>query len=338
LLGLPWGKLEPVRGKSGTFHELWRLQWQPEFAVILIELNLWGNTVLEAATNYCRRRAEEATELPELTRLAQQALLADLPEAIQALIGHLQALAAVTSDMGHLMRALPSLAEILRYGNVRQTDTGSVAHVVDGLVARICAGLPLACQSLNDEAAQAMAQQIGLVDQALSLLQNEAHQAEWFETLQKLAGQLQLHGLLSGRCCRLLFERGVWPLPEIERRLSLACSPGGGPAYTAAWLEGFLSGSGLLLLHHEALWQILDGWLVGLPAETFSQLLPLLRRTFATFPRPERRQMGEKVTRGAGSGRTRAAVQGIDSERARVVLPLAAQLLGLSLTREEDQS
>jgi hypothetical protein len=337
LLGLPWGKPEPVRGKSGTFHEIWRLQWQPEFAVIMVELNLWGNTVLEAATNYSRNQTQEATELPTLTRLVQQVLLADLPEAVQALIARLQALAAVTSDMSHLMRALPPLADVLRYGNVRQTDTQSVARLVDGLVVRICAGLPLACQSLNDEAAQEMVRQIGAVDQALALLQNEEHQARWFETLQKLAGQPQLHGLLGGRCCRLLFERGVWPLPEVERQLGLACSPAGGPAYSAAWLAGFLSGSGLLLLHHEALWQILDAWLVGLPAETFNQLLPLLRRTFATFPRPERRQMGEKVAQGAPLARTRLAAHEIDAERARHILPLAAQLLGLNFSQEGEQ-
>jgi hypothetical protein len=329
LMGLPWGKLEPVRGKSGTFHELWRLLWQPEFAIILIELNLWGNTVLEAATRYSQHQANEASELPRLTGLAQQVLLADLPEAVQTLIIRLQAVAAVTSDMGHLMAALPPLAEILRYGNVRQTDSQAVAQVVAGLVTRICVGLPLACQSLNDDAAYGMAQQIGATDQAIVLLQHQEHQALWFETLQKLVDQPQLHGLLDGRGCRLLFERGVWPLPEIERRLGLACSAANGPAYTAAWLEGFLSGSGLLLLHHEALWQILDEWLTRLPAETFTQLLPLLRRTFATFPKPERRQMGEKVARGqaqAGSGRKG---QAIDIERARLVLPLVSQLLGL---------
>src|SRR5262249_3391717 len=147
----------------------------------------------------------------------------------------------------------------------------------------------------------------------------------------KLAGQAQLHGLLAGRCCRLLFERGVWALPQIEQRLGLACSPANGPAYTAAWLEGFLSGSGLLLLHHEALWQILDDWLVSLATETFTQLLPLLRRTFATFPRPERRQMGEKVSRNKSLARTHSRGPEIDAARARLVLPLAAQLLGLSL-------
>jgi hypothetical protein len=174
-----------------------------------------------------------------------------------------------------------------------------------------------------------MAQQIGTVDQAIALLQHQEHQALWYETLQKLSRQPQLHGLLAGRSCRLLFERGVWPLPEIERRLGLACSTANGPAYTAAWLEGFLSGSGLLLLHHEALWQILDAWLTRLPAETFTQLLPLLRRTFATFPRPERRQMGEKVAREqtrTGRGHTG---QTLEVERARLVLPLVSQLLGL---------
>ena len=45
----------------------------------------------------------------------------------------------------------------------------------------------------------------------------------------------------------------------------------------AAWIEGFLKGSGELLAHDEALFGILDGWLSGLPAETFPQLLPLLR-------------------------------------------------------------
>jgi hypothetical protein len=247
-------------------------------------------------------------------------------------------LAAVTSDMGHLMRALPPLADVLRYGNVRQTDTQSVARLVDGLVVRICAGLPIACQSLNDEAAEEMVRQASMVDQALALLQNEEHQARWFETLQKLAGQSQLHGLLGGRCCRLLFERGVWSLPEVERRLGLACSPASGPTYSAAWLEGFLFGSGLLLLHHEALWQILDSWLAGLSTETFNQLLPLLRRTFATFPRPERRQMGEKVAQGERLARTRLATSEIDLERAKHILPLAAQLLGLNFSKEGEQS
>ena len=64
--------------------------------------------------------------------------------------------------------------------------------------------------------------------------------------------------------------------------------------------------------------------------------LPLLRRAFSGFSGPERRQMGEKVKRlksaGAGPGaETKPDVTGghIDLERARRVLPVLAEILGV---------
>jgi hypothetical protein len=66
-----------------------------------------------------------------------------------------------------------------------------------------------------------------------------------------------------------------------------------------------------------------------LTSEAFAQLLPLLRRTFAGFPAPERRQLGERVKR-SGAARGPATVEAdVDVERADWVLPLAARLLGL---------
>ena len=73
-----------------------------------------------------------------------------------------------------------------------------------------------------------------------------------------------------------------------------------------------------------------DDWVESIKSEAFMPLLPLLRRTFSTFSAPERRQIGEQLKRGTDTGLTRAAVDaGIDVERARKVLPLAAQILGL---------
>jgi hypothetical protein len=77
-----------------------------------------------------------------------------------------------------------------------------------------------------------------------------------------------------------------------------------------------------------ALWQVIDEWVVSLPGETFTPLLPLLRRTFATFAAPERRQMGERVAQGA-SVRVAAASGDFDAARAEAVLSLVKQLLGL---------
>lgn len=327
LLGIAWGEAQRAGGK-GTFHELWRVQWQPEFSVALIEAGVWGNTVLEAATNLVKHKADKAENLAALTALVEHTLLADLPEAVAHLMTRIQSEAAVANDIAHLLDALPPLANVMRYGNVRQTDTAMVGKVVDGLVARICVGLPNACASLNDDAAAVMYEQIVNVNGAITLLQNQEHSALWQSTLETMSGQPTLHGLIAGRCCRLLFEAQIFLAEETARRLSFALSTASDPNQAAAWLDGLLRGSGLLLLHDEALWQVLDEWVVSLPSETFTQLLPLVRRTFATFPAPERRQMGERVAQGA-SVRVAVASGDFDVTRAEAVLPLVRQLLGV---------
>ncbi|HMA37912.1 MAG TPA: DUF5682 family protein [Chloroflexia bacterium] len=333
LLSIPWGKLQRVAGKKGTFHELWKVQWQPELAVALIEAGIWGNTILDAATAYTRTAAEQAPDLPALTRLVDGALLADLPGALEHLLARLQAEAARASDVAHLMDALPPLAQVMRYGNVRQTDATQVGQVVDGLVARICIGLPGASASLNDEAAEEMFKRLLAVDGAVALLEHAAHLAAWQGVLHHLADQQGLHGLIAGRCCRILLEAGAFTPEDTARRLGLALSLAGDPTAAATWVEGFLKGSGLLLLHDEALWAVLDAWVAALAGDTFTALLPLLRRTFSTFPAPERRAMGERVRQGPARPAPAAGdlPADFDSARAVRVLPLVARLLGVAV-------
>ena len=337
LLGIPWGEPpQPLTkggqrgGSKGTFKENWGVQWQPEFAVKLIEAGIWGNTILDAATAYARDTADKAPELPVLTRLLEQVLLADLPDAIAYLMTRLQAEAAVNSDTAHLMEALPPLANVLRYGNVRKTDTSLVSHVVDGLVTRICIGLPGACFSLDDDAAAKMYERLNQVNSAISLLQKEDHVTSWRQVLTQLAGKEgDLHNLLAGRSCRLLLDAGVFDAEEAARRMRLALSSATEPPQAAAWVEGFLKGSGLLLLHDDKLWQVLDSWVTQLNGDTFIASLPLLRRTFSSFSAPERRQMGERVKRGELQLANGVEARNFDQRRAETVLPIIAQLLGV---------
>ena len=85
----------------------------------------------------------------------------------------------------------------------------------------------------------------------------------------------------------------------------------------------------LALLHQDGLWQVLDGWLRELAPEEFLEMLPLLRRAFADFTGPERRQMGEKVQHlecPAGSGLSgEGDLAPINRARADLVLPILAQ-------------
>jgi hypothetical protein len=332
LLEIPWGKLARASGK-GTFKEAWSLAWQPTFEVQLIERSRWGTTVETATSSYVCNLAATSNQLPRLTDLLDRTLLASLPAAIELLLDRLQAEAALAQDIAHLMAALPALANVLRYGNVRQIETSMVGSIVRGFVARICVGLPLACASLNDEAAAAMDKHIMETNRAVSLLEQPDLTQDWQNALRGLADRTSLHGLIAGRCCRLLLDAGLFSVDEIARRLSYALSTANEPAQAAGWIEGLLKGSGLLLLHQDALWQAIDEWLTGLPTDIFTEVLPLLRRTFSTFPAAERRQMGERLRQ----GKVRGQIPGLevksgdlDLDRAAAIVPLVAQLLGIS--------
>ncbi len=333
MIGVPWGSIERTTGR-GTFKEAWKLQWRPELAVALIEASLWGSTVLDAATARADDLAARAPDLPALTSLLDRAMLADLPASVERIMARLEERAALSSDAVQLLNALPPLASLLRYGNVRKTDAEAVAHATNGIVARACIGLPGACASLDDEAAAAMFEAIHSANDAIVLIENPEHLKMWQATLAKLTGSDRLHGLVAGRCVRLLLDGGTFDAEETARRMNLAVSKAADPPRAAAWIDGFLRGSGELLYHDDGLFAILDGWLASVPADAFTELLPMLRRTFSTFEAPLRRNLGEKARRGVKAGaaspaRKPAAPVDFDEDRAATVLPLLSAMLGL---------
>jgi hypothetical protein len=98
------------------------------------------------------------------------------------------------------------------------------------------------------------------------------------------------------------------------------------PSIAANWLEGFLRGSGTLLLIDEDLWTVVNSWVDQLEESVFTQLLPLLRRTFASFTSPERRKLGEKLKSG---GVKQASIhRPFDETKMEKALPVVMQLLG----------
>ena len=331
ILGIPWGRGQRASGQRGTFHELWVLQWQPEFAVSLIEAAAWGNTVASAATARASDLARQATNLAPLTALLEQVVLANLGDSVGLIMDRLQEESARAPDIAHLMDGLPSLANVLRYSDVRRTDLGVIGDVVDGFVVRICVGLAVACSSLDDDAAIAMRARIDAVHGAVALLQREAHTAAWQDAIRRLADSDGVHGAVSGRCARLLFDAGAIDTADAARRLSRTLSVAEDPARAAAWVEGFLAGSGQLLLHDQTLWRLVDDWLVSLREETFIALLPLLRRAFSAFTSPERRQLGDRARRpgAAADSSTRDDVE-FDQSRAEAGLRTVLTLLGVN--------
>ncbi|GAA1866405.1 DUF5682 family protein [Actinomadura bangladeshensis] len=300
LLDVDWGVPAGTGRSKGTFRETWTLVWRPEFDVELIEAGAWGTTVRGAAAARAEALAEQATALADLTSVAERCLLADLGEALPTVMRALADRAAVDTDVAHLMAAMPALVRALRYGDVRGTSTGPLRAVVDGLVVRVCVGLPPAVTGLDDDAAREFLAHVDAVHGALSLLADDGHLERWRRTLEGLLARPDaLHGLIEGRLTRLLLDAGR--LDDVPDRMARAVSAGAAPDRAAAWVEGFLSGGALLLLHDAALLRLVDAWIAGLPADSFTDVLPLLRRTFGAYPSAERRAIGEQLRRRPGS-------------------------------------
>ncbi|KAB8192456.1 hypothetical protein FH608_027330 [Nonomuraea phyllanthi] len=332
LLGVAWGGLGESRGK-GTFRETWTLRWRPEHDLALIERAALGTTVAGAAA---RRAADLAgsggASLADLTSLVERCLLADLPDALPEVLAALSARAALDTDVTRLMAALPAMVRAHRYGDVRGTSAEGLAVIVRSMLDRICVGLPVAVAGLDDEAAAGLLQHVDAVHAAVALLSDDdaSPRARWLATLLGVSDRHDLHGLIEGRLTRILLDCGE--LDDAADRLARATSRGQAPARAAAWIEGFLAGGGLLLVHDPRLLGLVDGWLTGLPGEQFTDVLPLLRRTFGGFAAPERRAVGERV-RTAGHGERAGERAGeqerdVDERRAAAAVETVLTILG----------
>lgn len=326
LLEIPWGEVEQLSGRrEGLFHENWTLRWLPDYEIQLIEAGPWGNTIESAAARKTHDQVKQADQLPTLINLLDQALKADLPAILPLLIQKLGGVSAVAQDALALAETILPLVEVARYGSARQIDLGAVEHLLEQIVPRVCIQLPGACIGLSPENATSVQPLILSVHRALGLWQRAEMLGTWGKTLGHIADQAA--PLLAGLGCRLLFEQQLRTPEDTAREMQFRLSLRQSPFESAQWLEGFLFGSGLLLLHQPALWRILDDWVGNISVPDFPELLPLLRRTFSRFAAPEREKMLD-LARNKGGRMDAEVPAGWDEARAAKVRPILQRILG----------
>jgi hypothetical protein len=332
LLGIPWGEKSLVSGK-GTFKEQWRLQWDPSFILNIIEKGVWGNTLEEACNAWLVHRCKEEKSLQAIAGLMEQVIPADLSGAANAIAERIQNLAAATNDIIELVAVLPGLARIIRYGNVRKTDAALVRHIVESMITRICIGLPLTCAGIDEETTRKLTDDCNSINHSIHLLQEPEYVQEWHVCLEKITWMQQAAPMMRGFSTRQLMDAKKLEKETLNRLFYSSLSRALPVADTAAWLEGFLQGSGTLLLLDENLWSIVHEWVQQIPEEDFVQALPLLRRTFSQFTPAERRKLGEKLKQGGKPGvLLQEAVAGINRDAAKQAIPVVMELLGYPKT------
>lgn len=317
LLNIHWGQIVKERGRLGTFNERWCLRWEPEFEIRLIEASMLGHSIEEAAVHSGLKQADQMSRLSELCRVLEQAMFAELPKLIQELLTRLQRFAALHIELSELVGALPPLVQILKYGNVRETRKELVEPLVEHLIAQSFAALDNATQNLDEEAAQAMLLVLQDFQASLTALNTDEYMRRWEREMMLLRQRPQVPGLIQGYACRQSFESELLSSEALQREVNRALAYPVEMKQACQWLQGFLTGSGLILIHNPVLLREIDRWLRQLARPSFQHILPLLRRSFSRFAPAERRQMGQLIRQVKHS----QSVE-IDLQRAQRVVPL----------------
>ncbi|MFD6511911.1 DUF5682 family protein [Rhodococcus sp. NPDC060176] len=327
ILEIDWGTPADSEIRStGTFRETWALQWKPEFSVSVIEASLWGTTVAQAAASRVVSKIHEPEiTLASLVELLENSLLANLPAALSAVLQSVKTVAALDHDVSHLMAALPTLTRTLRYGDVRGTDVSALIDVADSLLIRICTGLAVAVTGLDDPSAEEFRDHLDKVHSAVMVRDDSDASARWLQAMAGVIDRDDVNGLLVGRMVRLLRDSGSVTETAAVQRLSRALSVGSAPTAKAGWVDGFLGGGGLVLIHDRALLALIDTWVRHLREQDFIDTLPLLRRTFGSFEAGERRAIGQAVR---GGRRVETTVE-TDARRGRAAMAVVADILGV---------
>jgi Family of unknown function (DUF5682) len=295
----------------------------------LIEASRYGHTVQQAAAALLAERcAQPNATLASLIALLEDALFADLADAIGVLVAAIENRASLSTDVLQLLDALPPLVNVYRYGNVRETDVSLVAEILAALVPRLLVGIPGASSNIDDDAAQTLWRKLVEADRSLAMLARPSFTEDWRITLQRLAESDTVHPLIAGYANRLLYDASAIQFERLSQAFSLSLSPGNTPTHAAAWIEGLLSGSGAVLIHDDRLRSLVDRWIRDVSDEHFLQVLPLVRRTFAQFPAPERRQIGESLQFKESKQHSSAATD-FDVAAASAVLPLLKKIWNL---------
>jgi hypothetical protein len=311
ILEVPWGRLIDAGRSRGTFRERWRLRWEPEFAVRLVENLVHGATIARAAAGRLTARLDQAVDLPALCDLTLSALTAQLPEAARTGVGRIEHRVAATSDCGELLSSLPPLGDIVRYGQARRTEDAQLAALFTRILAQGALALPYAARGLDADAARGLRAAVMAADAAAALA--EADRSGWHAALASVVDDEQATPLVAGTAARLLHEAEVLGAEAAAELLGRMLSPGRAVAEAAGFFEGFFDGTGERLIYDGGLRTAVDRWMLQLEAEDFTLFLPLFRRALGTLDRMQRRRLLDALL-GRGGGGLQGRVLVADAE------------------------
>jgi hypothetical protein len=296
LIGINWALEQPLEGNPiGAFNELWILQWQPDFPLIIVDKSRWGNTLKEAVIHYLDDILPQVTLLPELSKLLLTGLKADLPETVVPVIKQIQDIGQVTKEIVPLLEIFPDLVQSQRYGSRMEFLRVQIGLLIGDLYPRICILLSNSIRDISDETAEPLKNCIIRTHHAIHLIEEQVNLSLWYKALLQAINTDRSHPLIVGVSLKLLFSKDQIDQAYVVRKLRYELSLLSEITSSGLILEGFLSENGWWLIHFPALRAVIDEWIGAWEDDQFLHYLPVLRRIFSSYSTTEKQVLLDLV-------------------------------------------
>lgn len=297
LLDVSWAqKGQFNKNQSGTFQENWDVSWSPEIELELIDAGYYGSTVLNAVANKIQEvLLPKSDSIQAILNLVKETLLANLVESTKQCLEKLSDVTGLSADILELLRGVPELVTLCRYGDVRNTHTEILSDTIDNIVPRVCIGLPGAVTNIDQDSSDQIAREVRSCNRAITLYEDPKHINLFLDALNTIASIEHVRGVIGGTSSRILLDHARLSPIETRERMNFVMSRDTDFLDQAQWIIGFIDGSVSTLLYDEDLWGIIKAWVAKVPEDDFIQLLPLLRNGFSGFSTHERHKLMEKI-------------------------------------------
>jgi Family of unknown function (DUF5682) len=315
LLGIGFAKnvtSEDDRAQS-TYKEVWKARWKPECEIALVENALRGDSIEIAAVRLFQERIDAVTSVREAAELTRRAVECDLPDAMLAALGRVQALAVDDGDFTGIAGAAIELGHLTRYRDVRKFDVAPLRPLVAQLFLRGALMAPEAARC-SDDAASGVGKGLAHLQSVVLLGDEETADIDpdrWARALDSIADDELASSHVAGVACALLLERGLLPDDVLDRRIAKRLSPGADPGEGAGFFEGLATRNRYTLLSKKSLWSALSAFIEALDDDAFRRAVVALRRAFAAFEVSEARRIAGILAEvwGGGEGALLQAIE-----------------------------
>jgi hypothetical protein len=281
----------------GSFKEKWFFYWDIDCEIQLFQWGTRSRHLTDLARELLRERWTDSYPLKKLIADLEHVLLAELSGISDPLLEQIEKQSATTDELLDIVPATSALFSIAAYGDVRELDKHAIGKIAIQLHAKICSLIPYQCQNLDDDLSRDLFEAFDRYSGFMRSQTTPPIQQPWQQALSALIENTTTDPRIAAWALRQLLdaeqlETGIFHT-HFHRHLSTAHEP----EFTAAWLEGLLTGSAALLLYHDALFEAVQDWIQTIPAEIFQQVLPVLNRTFADYTLVDRQALWQRIMR-----------------------------------------